>query len=361
VSGSSVQPRGASGRDARRSGSWRSGLALLLLLLSLPLAAAAQGFAGLGGQAEGFALPDRRPLVFPSDHGAHPEFRVEWWYLTANLLDPEGGERGLQWTLFRAALDPADPGAQVWMGHAALTGPEGHLTAERLARGGTGQAGVALPFAAGIDEWRLSGDPEAGMQVAAGGTGFAYELTLTAMGPLVLHGEAGYSVKTAGGQASRYYSQPFLAAEGWVETTAGRVAVTGAAWLDREWSSQPLAADQAGWDWFSLAFDSGEKLMGFRLRGADIFTSATWIGADGRAEALADGGFLAEPLEHGGVAGRELPLRWRVRVPGKGLEAEVSALYPGAWMPMLFPYWEGPVRVTGSHPGRGYLEMTGYE
>jgi len=26
----------------------------------------------------------------------------------------------------------------------------------------------------------------------------------------------------------------------------------------------------------------------------------------------------------------------------------------------MFPYWEGPVFATGSHEGRGYLEMTGY-
>jgi len=29
-------------------------------------------------------------------------------------------------------------------------------------------------------------------------------------------------------------------------------------------------------------------------------------------------------------------------------------------METRFPYWEGPVRLTGSAGGRGYLEMTGY-
>jgi predicted secreted hydrolase len=322
--------------------------------------ASAQGFAGLGTGAEGFAMPDRSPLVFPADHGAHPGFRVEWWYLTANLADHDGAPWGLQWTLFRTALGPADTSAQVWMGHAALTGPTGHRSAERLGRGGTGQAGVDLPFQAYIDEWRMEGDPGDRMVLSAGGTDFAYRLDLAARGPLVLHGDRGYSVKSAEGQASRYYSQPFFAASGVAETPDGPVAVSGTAWLDREWSSQPLTEDQSGWDWFSLSFDSGAKLMGFRLRGARVFTAATWIQPDGSARALADGAFAAEPLGTTEVAGRPLPLAWRVELGAEGLSVEVRAIYPDAWMAMLFPYWEGPVTVTGTHPGRGYLELTGY-
>jgi predicted secreted hydrolase len=74
------------------------------------------------------------------------------------------------------------------------------------------------------------------------------------------------------------------------------VPVTGKAWLDREWSSQPLAADQTGWDWFSLSFDTGDKMMGFVLRGATDYTAATWITADGVATAFPDGAFAATPL-----------------------------------------------------------------
>ncbi|MCR8725050.1 iron ABC transporter permease [Frigidibacter sp. SLM-1] len=330
----------------------------------------AQGFAGLGQGGTGFALPDPGyRLRFPRDHAAHPGFRIEWWYLTANLTDPQGRDWGAQWTLFRSALDPEEPRAQAWMGHAALASPEGHLSAERLAR--PGQAGVRLTEAptrleARIDEWRLTGDPETRMRVSAGGSDFAFDLGLTATGPLVLQGDAGYSVKSPGGQASHYYSQPFLKAAGEVQTGGGALPVTGIAWLDREWSSEPLAADQSGWDWFSLSLDSGAKLMGFVLRGASRFTAATWIAPDGRATPLPDGAFRAEPLDWAKVAGHRLPLRWRVRLADPrpevpALDLEVRAIRPDAWMPMLFPYWEGPVRVSGSAGGIGYLEMTGYE
>jgi len=341
----------------------------LLLTLLLPIPAAAQGFAGMGSDAEGFAVPRPDPdFTFPDDHGPHTDYRIEWWYLTANLEAPDGTPYGLQWTLFRSALTPGErpdwESPQIWFGHAAVTGPDVHHVAERFARGGIGQAGVrAAPFSAWIDDWRMEGETFDRMRLSASGPDFTYDMTLMANGPLVLHGQGGYSVKSAQGQASYYYSQPHFAIEGRLALPDGEVPVKGTAWLDREWSSQPLAADQDGWDWFSLSFATGAKLMGFRLRGAagDQFTYATWIAPDGSAVALDRGAFRAAPLETTPVAGREVPTRWRVVVPDKDVDVMVAALNPQAWMAVSLPYWEGPVRVSGSHQGRGYLEMTGYE
>jgi predicted secreted hydrolase len=320
----------------------------------------AQGFAGLGVGSQGFAEPDNTPLEFPRDYGAHSRFRIEWWYLTANLTDVSGRPWGLQWTLFRAALDPDNPAAQAWLGHAALTGPDGHRFAERMGRGSSGQAGVSLPFEAYIDEWRLEGDPLGAMTVSAGGADFAYHLSLRATGPLVLHGDHGYSQKAPGAKGSPYYSQPFLLAEGEVRTPSDKIQVKGIAWIDREWSSAPLASGQQGWDWFALTFSDGAKLMAYRLRGTRPFIAATWIFAEGQAEPVAAGDISAEPEDWTEIAGRKLPLVWRLILPGKGLDIRVSATYPDAWMATLFPYWEGPVIVSGSTEGRGYLEMTGY-
>ena len=340
---------------------------LLVLLLWLPVQAWAQGFAGLGTTAGEFANPSRETVLqFPADHGAHPTFRIEWWYLTANLTGPDGTRYGLQWTLFRSALAPQDGEGwetpQLWMGHAAVTTPDAHYVAERLARGGIGQAGVqAAPFAAWIDEWAMQGPDFEAMRLTAAGAEFAYDVGLVAQGPLVLHGQAGYSVKSAAGQASHYYSQPFFAVDGMLTLPEGEVPVTGTAWLDREWSSQPLAEDQTGWDWFSLSFDTGEKLMGFVLRGGTDYTAATWIAADGATEALPDGAFIAVPLARAPVAGRDVPVEWRVQVPGRGLDVTVAAVNRAAWMSTSVPYWEGPVKIAGSHAGVGYLEMTGYE
>ena len=341
----------------------------LLALMALPLPALTQGFAGMGTDAEGFAMPRPEPeLTFPADHGAHPEYRIEWWYLTANLEGPDGTPYGLQWTLFRSALAPGEASGwqspQIWFGHAAVTTPETHHVAERYARGGIGQAGVRVaPFKAWIDDWRMAGEALDRLELRATGPSFAYDMALRTDGPLVFHGQDGYSVKSAQGQASYYYSQPFYDIHGTLELPDGPVEVTGTAWLDREWSSQPLAADQTGWDWFSLSFTSGAKLMAFRLRQTDStrFGSGTWIGPDGATTALEDGALKATPLEVTRVAGREVPTRWRLEVPGRGLRVEVAAINPSAWMDTALPYWEGPVTVSGSHAGRGYLEMTGYD
>ena len=345
---------------------------VLLFLLLMAVPAFAQGFAGLGSDASGFAMPKQGvALSFPRDHGAHSAYRIEWWYLTANLKGADGKDYGAQWTLFRSALAPIEKqgweNPQVWMGHAALTTAERHFTAERLARGGVGQAGVSLsPFVASIDEWKMAsratrGDELSALEVAASGDGFAYALKLEASGPLVEQGDRGYSVKSAEGQASYYYSQPSYTVSGTITVGVETIAVTGQAWFDHEWSSQPLSAAQTGWDWFSFHFASGEKLMGFRLRDAgEGFTSATWINADGTPEPQPPGALTVEPLAWAEVEGRRVPVSWRVTLPAKGVDVTTRALTPSAWMQTQIPYWEGPVRLEGTHPGRGYVEMTGY-
>jgi predicted secreted hydrolase len=338
---------------------------MILLAVWLPMAAQAQGFAGLGSQADGFSVPQPNPVFdFPADHGPHNDYRIEWWYLTANLTAADGTPYGLQWTLFRSALAP-EAGAgwatpQLWMGHAAVTTQTDHYVSERLARGGIGQAGVvAAPFNAWIDDWALTGDWNS-LNMTASGAEFAYEMDLTAQGPLIFHGQDGYSVKSAAGQASYYYSQPFFAIEGTLNLPEGDVLVTGNAWLDREWSSQPLADNQTGWDWFSLSFDDGAKLMGFRLQQTDgnNFTSATWIGPDGTTTAYLDGALTATPLV---TNDSDVPVKWQVTLPTKDVDVTVTAINENAWMATSVPDWEGPVTVTGSHTGVGYLEMTGYE
>ncbi|MFN3613465.1 MAG: lipocalin family protein, partial [Rubrimonas sp.] len=247
----------------------------------------------------------------------------------------------------------------------AATDAQTHVAAERFGRGGVGQAGVIVaPFDAWIDDWRLHG-PAADLtplRMQARDRGFGYDLALTAEGPLVLHGDGGFSMKSERGQASYYYSQPFYRAEGRLTLDGREARVTGHAWLDREWSSQPLDPDQTGWDWFSLVFDDGRRLMLFRVRQSegDDSIAGTWIEPDGSAAPLTAVDAALTPLGHAAVAGRRTPVRWRLRIPARGFDVEAEALNPQSWNALTVSYWEGPVRFRGSHAGRGYLEMTGY-
>src|SRR5580700_8798919 len=305
-----------------------------LLLMSAQKAARAQGFAGLGMNGQGFApvVPGQK-LVFPADHGPHPNFRIEWWYVTANLTDATGSSYGAQWTLFRQAMSPGVQqqgwaNQQIWMGHAAVTRADTHRFSETFARGGVGQADVeATPFRAWIDAWQMRGGAEMNndtlspLELNAAGADFFYTLRLEANHPLVLQGEDGYSVKSEQGQASYYYSQPYFKAAGHITIDDRPIEVTGQAWMDREWSSQPLASDQTGWDWLSLHFNSGEKLMLFRLRQTDgkNYVSGKWFLPDGNARQIASTDITMTPRNLTGIEGRNIPTTWDIAIPALAL------------------------------------------
>jgi predicted secreted hydrolase len=335
----------------------------------------AQGFAGLADSAEGFApVVPGKTFVFPADHGPHPDFRVEWWYVTANLKDAAGAAHGAQWTLFRLASRPGAElegwaNQQLWMAHAAVTRADTHRTSETFARGGVGQAGVeAKPFRAWIDTWQMRGlDPMrdadiAPLELTASSADFSYALRLYAGRPLVLQGNGGYSRKSERGQASYYYSQPFFKVTGSISIDDKSVEVSGQAWMDREWSSQPLAPDQTGWDWLSLHLNSGEKLMLYRLRQKDGRNDlyGNWIEPGGRSTEIASVDNSMTPKTLTEIEGRKIPTGWHIAIPGRGLAIDCTPLNPRSWMGTSFPYWEGPISFAGSHSGVGYLEMTGY-
>ncbi|WGI26727.1 lipocalin-like domain-containing protein [Halomonas alkaliantarctica] len=371
-----------------------------------PAPTSSSGFAGLAEDVDGFehARPNQ-PLIFPQEHAAHPDYRIEWWYLTANLKDAAGESLGLQWTLFRQALMPPSerpaptPWAadQLWMAHMAISHGKRHQVAERFGRSHSqaqlstpqnNQAGVvASPFHAWLDDWQLKENEEVAstdfnhLTLTAysdeGESRFGYRLELTAEGPLVLHGEEGFSQKAANGQGSMYYSQPFWRINGDVTLNGETKTVSGRGWLDREWSSQLLDARQSGWDWFSIHLDDGHKLMAFQLRGAgdgsggsaDIergadYRSGTWITPQGDATPLATDDITLTPLESSVVAGRDIPTRWRLEIPSVGIDINIEAPHANRWMTTSVPYWEGEVvvndRTSGDSLGVGYLEMTGY-
>ncbi len=285
---------------------------------------------------------------------------------------------------------------QLWMAHMAISQGEQHQVAERFGRSHSqaplntpqdSQAGVMIsPFYAWLDDWQLKAQESDSSDFShltltaysgEGASRFGYRLELTAEGPLVLHGEEGFSQKAANGQGSMYYSQPFWRINGEVTINGETKTVSGRGWLDREWSSQLLDARQSGWDWFSIHFDDGHKLMAFQLRGggngdsndadqeqsAD-YRSGTWITPQGDATPLASDDITLTPLATSTVAGRNVPTQWRLEIPSVGIDINIEAPHANRWMTTSVPYWEGEVvindRASGESLGEGYLEMTGY-
>ncbi|MBL8249530.1 MAG: carotenoid 1,2-hydratase, partial [Candidatus Competibacter sp.] len=257
-----------------------------------------------GGDDAGYQRAyEPRPLQFPADHGPHPDFRNEWWYVTGNLADAAGRQLGYQLTLFRIALSPIPPAVdsawranQVYMGHFALTDVSGnrHYGFERFSRGAMGLAGAqATPFRVWLEDWALTGVESDAfpLQVHAQEGDIAIDLTLNATRPVVVQGDRGLSQKSAEpGNASYYYSYTRLPTQGVVRVGDQRFTVSGASWLDREWSTSALGPDQSGWDWFALQLDDGRDLMFYRLRrkdgGMDPFSRGVLVAAGGQARLL---------------------------------------------------------------------------
>ncbi len=336
--------------------------------------------AALGGAAaEGFARADRpRAFRFPEDHGPHPAYRNEWWYFTGNLEGPKGGRYGFQLTLFRIALTPDAPqrpsrwaAQHLWMGHFAVTDvPGGRFHAdEQFARGALGLAGAAQdPLRIWLKDWEIRLEDGA-WRIRAAMEDAELALTLNPEKAPVLQGDNGLSQKSAEpGNASYYYSIPRLAAAGRLRLGGESIPVQGQAWLDREWSTSALGADQAGWDWFSLQFDDGRELMYYRLRKQDGTTdphsAGSLIGPDGEVTRLAAEDVTLQPLEYWqSPAGGRYPIRWRMQVRQLEQPLTLRALLPQQEVDQSVRYWEGAVEISGPQGrvlGRGYAELTGY-
>ncbi|HEV8018607.1 MAG TPA: lipocalin-like domain-containing protein [Steroidobacteraceae bacterium] len=331
-----------------------------------------------------------RPFVFPRDHGPHPEFRQEWWYVTGNL-DATSGERfGFELTFFRFALAPplagdAPPASSAWrtrtlyMAHFAVTDvARGRFRfMQKLSREALGLAGAhSAPLRVWIDDWSLA---QAAVAAGAGWTlqaaqpGYEIELTLEPRGAPVLNGEAGLSRKSdEPSAASYYYSIPRLDVRGRLLRDGRPLEVRGAAWLDREWGSGALGARQAGWDWFALQLDDGSALMFYALRDRDgrrdPHSAGTWTPAQAGADAhpLASADVAIDVTgEWRNARGERYPAGWRLQVPQLALDVSVRPVLADQELATTPRYWEGAVDVAGQRAGRsvrgrGYVELVGY-
>ena len=334
----------------------------------------------------GYAVAtEPRSFRFPSDHGPHPEFRNEWWYLTCNL-DGQNDERfGFELTIFRFLLTPAEQrrkasrwqSDQVYIGHFAITdvGNEQFHVAQRFSRGAMGLAGAqAEPFRVWVEDWSITAaasDAAMTWRVQAADQELSLDLNLTPLKPPVLNGQDGLSRKSSEpANASYYYSIPRLQTKGLLQIGTQRFAVSGLSWLDREWSSSALAKDQAGWDWFALQLDDGSELMLYQLRrldgSRDPFSAGTWISRSGDSIHLDADEFRIDTSQFwDSPTGGRYPNAWQLSVPSLDLQLDVHPVIDDQELRTTVLYWEGAVDVSGKRNGkklggRGYVELTGY-
>ncbi len=343
----------------------------------------------LSGQGWQAALPSYQ-FQFPRDHFSHPDYQTEWWYYTGNVRAANGRRFGFELTFFRQATtapaqrvkseSPWNPD-QVYLAHLAFSDIDGgqFFHTERLNRAGPGLAGANIHEARYWNgNWQVRWtDVAAGKQeLQAVADGLTLNFRLTPEKPFVINGQNGVSQKgPEPGEASHYISFSRLGVSGNVQWKGASYAVTGLAWMDHEFFTEPADGTLQGWDWFAIQLNNNKELMLYRLRrksgGPDRYSSGTYIDARGQVHfldwtqfALSPGETWSSPDSHA-----KYPLAWKIVVPSLQLELEQKT---GLQKQELFstnrvtaPYWEGAVTFSGQMrakpvEGVGYLEMTGY-
>jgi predicted secreted hydrolase len=340
-----------------------------------------------GGEAYAKATQPRL-FSFPEDHGPHPRYRNEWWYLTGNVDGDKGERFGFELTVFRFSLRPeaerAESNASEWttsqayIGHFAITDVDGEQfhVAQRFARDSLGLAGArSRPFRVWLEDWFIEESPmdtsTSSWHVRAAGDDIAIDLSLVPLKGPVLNGIDGLSQKSSEhGNASYYYSISRLQTAGTLRVDGNEYEVSGLSWLDREWGSSALSKEQQGWDWFALQLSDGSDLMFYHLRrndgSQDSYSAGTWIGADGQTHHLRRDDVVIDIRDHwDSPHGGRYPAAWRIEVLPLELHLNIDPVLESQELSATVRYWEGAVDVIGQRAGaaisgRGYVELTGY-
>lgn len=329
---------------------------------------------------------------FPRDHGAHDEYKTEWWYYTGHLRTEDGHRYGFELTFFRVgivppeqsadAAVPAGPAQSRWdlhnlsLAHFAVSDIDGKdfRAYEKLNRSSPFTANAAAGKLDVFNEaWRATTLPDGSWRITAVAGDDSLDLVLRTRKTPAVHGENGISVKAAGeGYASHYYSMTRLEAEGRVH---GRRA-KGQAWMDHEFGSSQLRESQQGWDWFSVQFDNDSELMLYQIRRRDgtpdVTSSGSLITSDGSVIHLRHDQMQITPAGswHSSKSGATYPMGWRVAVPAFRIDVTLQPLLRDQELITRgstgVTYWEGAVDVSGRFDavaigGEGYVEMTGYD
>lgn len=354
--------------------------------LSLALAFMLLGVVSVKGDEWAQAI-GLRHWEFPRDHGAHPEYRTEWWYFTGVLLDASGNRYGYQLTFFRHGIRKELPAQanlmsvrDIYTAHFAITDLSSgrFVWTERASRTGPGLAGSdTAKMDVWLMNWRARMDGEQ-IALSAETDEQWLSLTLRATKPVVLHGEGGLSRKGAReGQASYYVSLTALETRGLIKTSrdSQTLEVQGTSWFDHEFGSNQLGLDQRGWDWFGLHLSDGRELMIYHLRrgdgSKDPASSGTLVERDGTSRHLPLDEFSVDVIGHwrSPKSGGLYPSGWRIRVPSREIEVEIAPILQDQELltesTTGIIYWEGAVIGKGRSKGElvsceGYGELTGY-
>ncbi len=327
-----------------------------------------------------------RAWAFPRDHGAHPDFKTEWWYFTGNLKET-GTERrfAFELALFRQGVQflPVQKRSKwavrdLFMGNFAISdiAESVFYPYESLRRGEIGGHASEGGMDTAVGNWgvKAEGTSET-YHVWADAEGQAIDLKMTPLKPLIFEGDKGLSLKGAlPGEASYYYSYPRLKTEGTVVVNGVKHSITGTSWFDHEFSTSSLGRNQVGWDWFCVQLKNGEELMLYVMRDTegviDPQSQGTWVKADGTTQRILPGEFQEEVLGtwKSPNNGANYSCGWKIHLSKLNILLTVQPTMYGQELSfggLNNAYWEGACDIKGTENGAavegvGYTELTGY-
>ncbi|HSO84518.1 lipocalin-like domain-containing protein [Thiocapsa sp.] len=334
--------------------------------------------------AEGFAeVVADRPLRFPADHGAHPEFRGELWNLFGQLTDTQGRRYDFQFALTRVALAANPPTRAsewatnvIYRGRLTLirSGEPGARSAERLTRAAPGLAGSgSQPIAVWVEDWSLShpdGEPERPrMRLVAGGAEPALVLDLNAGKPPIPFADLGLLGGDVGGLGFQAYLLPRMVVSGTLTLDGETRSVEGPVWFDHAWGTLPTGGGQVGLNRFAIQLDRDRELVCLQLRREDgtgtPIPACALILADGRVQSFRRREIQLEPSEWwlSPRTGARYPVSWRLSIPILDLELELVRLARDQEAEDAVRVWSGAVQAVGrlggdTIAGHGRIETT---
>lgn len=357
--------KGKLNRIGRRRRRIQIGL-LLLLVISISTAYIHLRKADLlpaNETAQEWYESNQRPqelISLPADDAPHEHY-TEWWYYNGHLQAQDGKRYSFHYVLF-----VINRLAGHTVAHASLvdhTSGKHFALQQRTAGKPNRQMLDGFDFSFG--HWKMAGSNGID-RIALEAPEFSLDLTLENINPPVLHGKTGLlDFKQAG--SSYYYSRPRMRVTGTAGLAGQSQLVSGEAWFDHQWGDFRVTA--LAWNWFAIQLEDGRDLMLFELftpQGEKVAHFGTLSGR-GPDVTLEKKDFAIEVTERWKSQRTKIdyPMGWRITVPRQNLDLTLkpivkNAEFDGRQSSYLI-YWEGPIEVSGSQSGKGYVEMSGYQ
>ena len=355
-----VRVKRKSRRALRRRNRALFAVAIVVLLACIFVLLRQQGMLPANETAEDWyelKKEDKVLVSLPADDAAHENY-TEWWYYNGHLQGQDGHKYSFHYAIFLL-----NAFASHTVIHASFLDEEsGQRFSYQARTGGNPSGDVKRGFDFRMGDWLMRGAD--GVDRIQGKTNeFSFNLDLNSQGAPVFQGGTGLLDFMAAG-TSYYYSRPRMAVEGYAGLRGKEQAVTGTAWFDHQWGD--FRTTLLGWEWFALQLDDGADIMLYQLyssEGKRLLVSGTYS-KNGVSSVLGSDDVVSSPLSYwqSPLSAVKYPVKWSIEIPEHKINVTLAPVQNNsefdARQTTYNLYWEGAVKITGSHKGRGFLEIS---